>query len=159
MKERRNKPRVMVNSEAEILGGDQKIRCRILDIAGQGVGLLCKQTGTVGTVFDLRLFLPDGIGWVQTHARLVRCESTTGGFVWGMAFVNLDQMSALRINGYIRDQITVKTVRPTKPGTTPTNPAPVKPASTYPGAGMAKTMREVLKSALADVSPAPSKKR
>jgi len=106
--ERRNKPRVSLDTEALIESDGQKIKGRVRDLASEGIAVSCQLDQEVGQQVKVHFQLPNSKGWMATEAMLVRAERRGRDTVWGIRFQRPDPKVLSQIERFVREQLTIK---------------------------------------------------
>ncbi len=106
--ERRQKPRVPLGTEAFIEDAGGKEPGHALDLAAQGIGVLCRLDRQVGQRVKVHFFLPNGAGWLATDAVLVRTAKHRGDTLWGIQFQQPDNRTQSLVERYVREQLVVR---------------------------------------------------
>jgi len=97
-------PRVDLTGDAVVYIGGEQIACRTSNMSTSGLGLLCPVRRRVGGQIRVEFRLSQ-ILWVAVSALLVRHERRTGGFLWGVEFMDVDHWVQQYIEGFIEDQM------------------------------------------------------
>jgi c-di-GMP-binding flagellar brake protein YcgR len=106
--ERRQKPRVQLGTEAFIEDGGQKTPGYALDLAAQGIGVICDLERAIGQPIKVHFLLPGDAGWLAADAVLVRIGKRRGDKVMGLRFQRLDNRTQSLVERYVRDQLVLR---------------------------------------------------
>jgi hypothetical protein len=97
--------RAEMNSDAVVYLGGEQIPCRTLNISLDGMALSSPVRRRVDSPLKVNFLIPDGYGWVEAQATLVRDARYYGSFVWGIEFGSLDENSKKLVQEYVDENL------------------------------------------------------